>query len=137
MYLIDLLFGRFRRSNDEPLEYRELGGAEAVFNAIAERTNSGFEAQITLGEPRLIDRGELTEDLHVVIPTSTDNGPDPADLEYDLPDGIEDASAEFFALLDAFNIEKVADVFELSGQTAPGVRVNGTVAVDFEALSNE
>jgi hypothetical protein len=126
----------FRRSNDDdPLDYLDLGGADAVFNAIAERTDSGFEVQIELGEPRLIDRGELTEDLYVVIPTYTANGPDPANLEFDLPDGIEDAAAEFFDLLDAFGIEKVADVFELSGQSVPGERVNGTVVPNFDALS--
>ncbi|QRD99698.1 hypothetical protein VOLN27_73 [Halorubrum virus VOLN27B] len=127
----------FRRSNDDDLDYLDLGGAEAVFNAITERTDSGFEVQIELGEPRLIDRGELTEDLYVVIPTYTENGPNPADLEFDLPDGIEDASAEFFDLLDAFGIEKVADVFELSGMSVPGERVNGTVVPKFDALSEE
>ena len=127
----------FRRSNDDNLDYLDLGGAEAVFNAITERTDSGFEVQIELGEPRLIDRGELTEDLYVVIPTYTANGPDPADLEFDLPDGIEDASAEFFELLDAFGIEKVADVFELSGMSVPGERVNGTVVPKFDQLAEE
>ena len=137
MFLIGRLFNRLFSSNDDddPLDYLDLGGADAVFNAIAERTDSGFEVQIELGEPRLIDRGELTEDLYVVIPTYTDNGPDPADLEFDLPDGIEDAAAEFFDLLDAFGIEKVADVFELSGQSVPGERVNGTVVPNFGALS--
>jgi len=135
MFLIGRLFNRLFSSNDDPLDYLDLGGADAVFNAIAERTDSGFEVQIELGEPRLIDRGELTEDLYVVIPTRTENGPDPADLEFDLPDGIEDAAAEFFDLLDAFGIEKVADVFELSGQSVPGERVNGTVVPNFDALS--
>jgi len=136
MFLIGRLFNRLFSSNDDdPLDYLDLGGADAVFNAIAERTDSGFEVQIELGEPRLIDRGELTEDLYVVIPTYTENGPDPADLEFDLPDGIEDAAAEFFDLLDAFGIEKVADVFELSGQSVPGERVNGTVVPNFGALS--
>ncbi|WP_206668654.1 hypothetical protein [Halorubrum depositum] len=136
MFYLNRLFDRLFGSNDDDFDYLDLGGAEAVFNAIAERTDSGFEAQVTLGEPRLIDRGELTEDLYVVIPTYTENGPDPADLEFDLPDGIEDASTEFFDLLDAFGIEKVADVFELAGQSAPGVRVNGTVVVDFDALGD-
>ncbi|AAL54953.2 hypothetical protein HfxHF1_245 [Halophage HF1] len=132
-YILNRLFG----SNDDDRDYHDLGGADAVFNAITERTDSGFEVQIELGEPRLIDRGELTEDLYVVIPTYTENGPNPADLEFDLPDGIGDASAEFFDLLDAFGIEKVADVFDLRGKSVPGERMSGTVVPKFNELVEE
>lgn len=112
----------------------ELGDADAVFQAITERSETGYEIQIQLGEPYLIDRGKVTEDLFVVIPTSTENGPDPADLEYDLPDGIEDSGAEFYSLLDAFNIDTVSDIEQLIGKTVPGEKVNGTPIPKFEEL---
>lgn len=113
---------------------QDLGGAGAVFEAITERTDMGYEIQIQLGEPRLIDRGNVTEDLYVVIPTSTENGPDPADLEYDLPDGIEDAEAELYNILDAFGIDKIADIGDLAGAAVPGEQVNGAPVPNFEAL---
>ena len=132
------VLGRLFGSNDNDNENNyggvELGGAGAVFEAITERTDMGYEIQIELGEPRLIDRGNVTEDLYVVIPPSTTNGPNPADLEYDLPDGIEDAGAELYSILDAFGIEKISDVEQLAGKTVPGEQVNGVPVPNFDAL---
>lgn len=111
-----------------------LGDAGAIVEAVTERTDMGYEVQITLGDPQLVDRGNFTQDLYVEIPTSTENGPDPADLEYDLPDGIEDAEAELFELLDVFGIDTVADLDQLAGQTVPGEMMLGHPVPDFAAL---
>lgn len=129
--ILERLFGR------NALEATNLGGAGAVFEAITERTDMGYEIQIELGEPRLIDRGNVTEDLFVVIPTVTENGPNPADLEYDLPDGIEDVESELYEVLDAFGIEKIADVDQLAGQVVPGEVMGGVPVPKFEELMSD
>lgn len=131
------MFAYLRSLFGSSTDSKTLGGADAVFDAITERTDMGYSIHITLGEPELVDRGTLTEDLFVVIPTSTDHGVDPANLEYDLPDGMEDATAEFYDLLNAFGIEKIADVFDLDGKTVPATRENGTPVPAFDELNNE
>ncbi len=129
-------FGRLFGGSNDNQDYVDLGGSDAVFEALFERTDTGLEFQIEFGEPRLIDRGNMTEDLFVVIPTTTDVGPDPADLEYDLPDGVEDATAEFLDILELFEIEKLADLGDLEDKIVPGTKENGTVAPDFNSIED-
>lgn len=100
----------------------DLGNAGAVFEAISERSVLGYDYVATLGEPDVVDRGGVyTNNLHVVIPfyTENPNDPDPADLEYPLPDGVEDAEAEFYEVLERFGIDDLANLGDIEGKNVP------------------
>lgn len=99
-----------------------LGDAGAVFDAISERSVLGYNYVGTLGEPDVVDRGgNYTNDLHVVVPFYTEdpNDPDPPDLEYPLPDGMEDAEAEFYEVLERFGIEDLTELGNIEGKNVP------------------
>lgn len=99
----------------------EIGNAEAVFDAISERSTLGFDYVGTLGEPDVVDRGgNYTTNLHVIIPFTTEPGdPSPPDLEYPLPDGLEDATAEFYEVLDLFGIDDLTELGSIQGKNVP------------------
>lgn len=115
-----------------------IGNAAAVFDAIAEQSEFGFKYVGTLGEPDVVDRGgEYSTELNVIVPLSTDNPdyPDPADLEFPLPDGLEDEAAEFFDLLDRFGIEDLSLLGDVEGKNVPLALDNGTLVPLWEEVA--
>lgn len=113
-----------------------IGDAAAVFDAIAEQSDFGWKYVGELGEPDVVDRGgEYTTELHVIVPLTIDNDdyPDPADLEYPLPEGLEDEAAEFFDILDLFGIDDLSLLGDIEGKNVPLALSNGT----FEPLWEE
>lgn len=112
-----------------PFGSNELGNAGDVFEAIAERSDFGYGHVGVLGEPDLVDRGgNYTTDLHVVVPLFTEDGePSPANLEYDLPDGLEDAEAHFYEILEIFGIYDLSRLGEIEGKNIPLGFEDGTL----------
>jgi len=107
----------------------EFGNADAVFDAISERSAFGFKYVGEFGEPDVVDRGGVyTTDLHVVVPLTTESGdPTPANLEYDLPEGLEDATADFFKVLEKFGIEDLSRLGDIQGKNIPLDFQDGTL----------
>lgn len=115
---------RFLSSNDT------IGNAGAVFEAISERSTIGHRYVGVFGEPDVVDRGgQYTTDLHVVVPLFSENpnDPSPANLEYDLPDGLEDAEAQFFDILEIFGIDDLTNLGDIEGKNIPLDFEDGTL----------
>ena len=113
-----------------PSSTDEIGNAAAVFDAISERSDYGYRYVGYLGEPDVVPRGgQYTNEYNIVIPffTADPNDPDPANLEYDLPDGIEDAEAEFYDVLERFRIDDLSNVGDLEGKNVPLEFQDGTL----------
>lgn len=103
-------------------EQNSLGNANAVLEAISERSDYGFRYVGVFGEPDVVDRGgRYTTDLHVVIPLHSENpdDPAPANLEYDLPDGLEDGNSRFFDVLELFGIDDLTNIGDIQGKNIP------------------
>lgn len=130
MFLVEILRSMFGSSSND--EYTRLGDSAAILEAVAERTDGSVDFQIELGMPELIDRGNTTQDLWVTIPTSTENGPDPADLEFDLPAGAEDQTADLFKVMDFVGIEGIESLHEMVGETVPAMMENGVPVPAFD-----
>lgn len=114
-----------------------LGDAGAVFDAISERSDFGFRYVGTFGEPDVVNRGgNYTDDYHVIIPFYTEdpNDPDPANLEYDLPDGMEDAEAEFYEVLERFGITDLSQLGDVEGKNVPLDFEDGTLVPLWEEV---
>lgn len=114
------------------------GDSAAVVQAIFEQADT-VDVGI-LGEPDIVNRGgELTPDPRVVVPlrNSAANGPVPADLEFDLPDGPGDVHAEFYGLLDLYGIENIADMAELDGKAVPLENASGVVVPNFDEVATD
>lgn len=117
---------------------QETGDSNAVVQAIMEQADT-IDVGI-LGEPDVVNRGsDLSPDPKVVVPlrNSIPSGPNPADLEFDLPNGPGDERSEFFNLLDLYSIEKIADMSELEGKNVPLANISGVVIPDFEEVATE
>jgi hypothetical protein len=122
-----------------PFSSNAIGNADAVFDAIAEQSNFGFKYVGTLGEPDVVDRGgEYTTELNVVVPLTTENPdyPDPANLEFPLPEGMEDESAGFFDLLDRFGIDDLSLLGDVEGKNVPLSLENGTLVPLWEEVAD-
>lgn len=118
-------------------EQASLGNAHAVLEAISERSDYGFRYVGVFGEPDVVDRGgQYTTDLHVVVPLYSENpdDPAPANLEYDLPDGLEDSNSEFFDILEAFGIDDLTELGDIQGKNIPLDFENGTLVPLWDEL---
>lgn len=112
------------------------GNADAVFEAISERSDFGFKYVGVFGEPDIVDRGgRYTTDLHVVVPLFSEDGdPSPANLEYDLPDGLDDAEAQFFDVLEIFGIDDLTNLGDIEGKNIPLDFSDGTLVPLWEEV---
>lgn len=120
-------------SNDN----QTFGNAGEVFAAISERSELSPKHVGVLGEPGVVDRGgEFTHDPYVVVPLQNDDpsGPSPANLEYPLPDGVEDAGAEFYTLLDQYGIEDLSNLGSLEGKNVPLEIIRGSLVPIWEEM---
>ena len=128
---------RFFRRTDDSID-NVIGGADAVFTAILEHADGEQRYIVELGEPQLVDRGgQYSNDLMVRIPTFTQDGePDPPNVEYNIPSG-EDGESGLFDLLDAYDIDQVADIAQLEAKTVVGELEDGTITLRFDLLNEE
>jgi hypothetical protein len=102
-------FFGFGGSSDEQTSL----GPAAITEAVYELSGKQFPEKAWLGEPRMVGRGgEFSGEYKVVIPVNV-GGADDYDipnLEFDLPDGLEDEDAQLYDFLDSFGIENIEDI---------------------------
>lgn len=103
------LFGR--TETDE-----EILGPSEITEALCEPSNDYEPDSATLGEPRMVDRGgQFSGKYRIIVPVVIDGGYDIPNLEFDLPNGLDDEAAEFYDFLQAFGIEKPEEMGVLGG----------------------
>lgn len=134
--ILPSLFGRSNATE------KIVGGSDAVFEAILERSTDGKRYVVTFGEPQLVDRGgDYSQDYMAQIPTSTAPGdPEPPNIEYNLPDPdetLEESSDELFNLLDVYDIGALSDLGDLEGETVIATFEQGTLTLRFDELEGD
>lgn len=91
-------------------------GPDAIASALYELSDDVQPAVGHLGEPWMANRGgDFSTHYRVIIPVEIDTGEDVADLEFDLPNGLDDEDAEFYDFLAEYGIEEVESLSALSG----------------------
>lgn len=111
-----------------------VGGANALVEALAENVATAAEYEVDFSEPQLVNRGTpLQPDYHMKVVTTTRRGvPDPADLEFDIPDeGVWEAGGELADFLDSFGVESIDRIGDLADETAIARREDGELTVDW------
>lgn len=111
MYTLQNLFDTFGLGSDD-----EPRGADAIAAAIYERSQEAHPEIGGLGEPRMVDRGgQYSNSLKIIVPVTLRGGYTVPNLEFSLPDGLDDETALFYDFLDEYGIEDVANLADLDG----------------------
>lgn len=132
--MLTKLFG----SSNDSMDSKVVGDSNAVLEAVMQRSGDNNRFVVVLGEPRLVDYGgPYSENYKVEIPTETQEGdPNPPEIVYDLPedDMGGDNDSGLYKLLNAYDIEVLADLGDLEGETVMGTLRDGTFSMDFSQL---
>jgi len=98
------------------MSYNDPRGADAIAAAIYERSQEAHPELGVLGEPRMVDRGgQYSNSLKIIVPVTLRGGYTVPNLEFSLPDGLDDDTALFYDFLDTYGIEDVANLADLDG----------------------
>ena len=109
------MFGYIRRllggsDDDDPL------GPDAIATALYELSDDAQPTTGYLGTPWMANRGgEFSTHYRVIVPVEISTGVDVPDLEFDLPNGLNDEDAEFYDFLGQYGIEEVENLDALTG----------------------
>lgn len=119
-----------RGSNDS-----EIGGAEAVFAAILDHSDTQQRYTVTFGEPKLIERGgEFNSSYRIKVPTfSGEDEPGTSPLEFELPEGEDELLESAFAdLLEKLELDPLDGIKQVEGETATATLDSGTLQLRYD-----
>lgn len=103
-----MVLGFLFSGDNNPL-HNEIGGADAVTEAIVEARSDGPDSAV-LGEPKLIDKGRILTDMKIEVPAYSDVPVAP--LYFDVPKGEEEG--DFDEFLDAVG-EDISSIQDVEG----------------------
>lgn len=99
-----------RSSRDDAL------GPNEIVSALYELSSDVQPTIGILGEPRMVDRGgRFSNHYRVVIPVTIGGDYSVANLEFDLPNGVNDEESEFFDFLKQYDIYEVENLDAVKG----------------------